>query len=352
MPEIQKTLVVLTPGFPDGEEDTTCLPERQTLMRELKRAFPAMHFIVLSFHYPYKSTTYQWHGIDVISFNGRNRGKLERLRTWYRVFRRLNRIRGEQELVGLLSFWQGECGFFGSVYARTYGLKHYCWILGQDARPRNRYFKLARSSSQSLVALSDALSEEVQKNYGIKPAHTIPPGIDPLLFSATAEVRDIDILGVGSLIPLKQYDLFVSVVQSTAARRPGLKALLCGKGPERENLQHLIREGGLVNSLQLVEERPYPEVLQLMQRAKVLVHTSSYEGWSSVCMEALAAGAHVVSFCRPMRQEIPHLHIVTNEEEMVEKIIELLLDPDPSHEPIVPFPIQHSARQLMSLYTG
>lgn len=348
----QQTLVVLTPGFPDGEGDTTCLPERQTLMRELQRSFPGVHFVVLSFHYPYKSATYSWYGMEVTSFNGRNRGRLERLRTWYRVYRQLNQIRRERDVIGLLSFWLGECGFFGTVYARRYGLKHYCWMLGQDARPGNKYFRLTLPRARSLIALSDALAEEVKKNYGVAPAHVIPPGIDRRALKREVHERDIDILGVGSLIPLKQYDLFVAVVQAIAAQLPHLKVVLCGKGPEKKALRQLIRQGGLEGIIELVGERPHPEVLQLMQRAKVLLHTSSYEGWSSVCMEALAMGAHVVSFCQPMRETIPHFHIVATEEEMSERVLALLLNAHLDQGPVVPFPIERSARQLMRLYTG
>ena len=36
----EKTLVILTPGFPSNEADTTCLPMQQNLVRSLKLMYP------------------------------------------------------------------------------------------------------------------------------------------------------------------------------------------------------------------------------------------------------------------------------------------------------------------------
>ena len=55
-----------------------------------------------------------------------------------------------------------------------------------------------------------------------------------------------------------------------------------------------------------------------MQRTKIFLHTSSYEGFSGACLEALYAGAHVISFCEPMKQKIDHWHIVKDEKEMLD----------------------------------
>ena len=66
------------------------------------------------------------------------------------------------------------------------------------------------------------------------------------------------------------------------------------------------------------------EILQLMKRAKIFLHTSSYEGFSTVCLEALYAGCHVISFIKPMEHDIGHWHIVQSKEEMVKKAMEIL----------------------------
>ena len=93
---------------------------------------------------------------------------------------------------------------------------------------------------------------------------------------------------------------------------PGIKALLIGKGSEKNRLEQLITQLELQSNVVLTGELSYPEVLEQMQRAKVLLHPSSYEGFSGVCLEALYAGAHVISFCQARTQEIKQWHIVSS----------------------------------------
>ena len=37
------------------------------------------------------------------------------------------------------------------------------------------------------------------------------------------------------------------------------------------------------------------------------------------CLEALYAGCHVISFCKPMNTDFEHWHIVNTEEDMIKK---------------------------------
>ncbi len=71
-----KTLIILTPGFPKNEEDTTCVPPQQIFVKALKEAAPGLNIIVLTFQYPFYSKEYLWNGINVISFGNKNDNKL------------------------------------------------------------------------------------------------------------------------------------------------------------------------------------------------------------------------------------------------------------------------------------
>src|SRR6202012_911888 len=102
--------------------------------------------------------------------------------TWMRVSKTLNRLNREDKLVGLLSFWMSDCALIAGRFAKKHGLKHFCWILGQDAKPGNKYFRWIKPGGHSLIALSDFIVKEVNKNYAVRPAHVIPAGIDTTLF--------------------------------------------------------------------------------------------------------------------------------------------------------------------------
>lgn len=333
MPE-RKTLIILTPGFPENESDTTCLPAQQLFVQNLQESFPGIDITVLSLHYPYVRSTYVWKNVTVKSFNGRNRGKLHRLMLWYQVWRSIKRIARTNDVLGIFSFWCTECALIG----QRFKLPHFIWILGQDAKKDNSFVRRIRPKAWQLVAMSDFLADTFERNHGIRPQHIIPNGIDARGYTQQNFERTIDVLGVGSLIKLKQYDVFIELM----AAIPGVKAVICGKGPEEQALRQQ-------DHVSLVGELPHPEVLKLMQQSKVFLHTSNYEGFSTVCLEALYAGAHVVSFCKPVNRQIPHWHIVNTKEEMLQKLKELL-STHLNHSPVMPYTMKDTAMEVMKLF--
>ncbi len=345
-----RTLVILTPGFPRDEDDSTCLPAQQAFVKALNRLYPGLRILILAFEYPFSKEPYLWHQNRVIPFHGWKKGKIKKLLIGIRVWRMLNKIRREGEILGLLSFWCTGLALVGSRFGRKYGVRHFTWILGQDARKGNRYIPFMRPLAGELVAMSDTLAEEFNKNYGVLPEYLVPNGIDVSIYPSVQPERDIDVLGVGSLIPLKQYDLFLSIIGELALRLPGVRSVICGKGPEEARLRAAIREKGLEKHITLVGEQPHEEVLRLMKRARVLLHPSSYEGFSGVCLEALYAGAHVISLRRAMTSAVGHWHIAERGNDMPDLVMGVLEDPRADHTPVLVYSMDDSARKMMQLF--
>jgi glycosyltransferase involved in cell wall biosynthesis len=352
MKNMLETLVILTPGFPANEADTTCMPPQQTFVKALKEVCPGLNIIVLTFQYPFTAAEYTWNGIKVISVGGTNKGAFNRMFTWINAWNILRKLNKEYQLMGLLSFWFGECAFVGSYFAKRYRLAHYSWLLGQDAKRGNKYFNWIRPKGDSLIALSDFVAKEVRKNYGISPMQVIPVGIDTSLFGPAPLKRNIDILGAGSLIPLKQYHLFVEAIGVLKVFFPDIKAVICGKGPEMSQLQSLAESLNLTKNIFFAGELPHSEVLVLMQRSKIFLHPSNYEGFGAVLSEALYAGAHVVSFCKPMDKDFRHHHVVRNAEEMKTEMLSILKNTRCGHDPVLMCPVQQTAKNMISLFAG
>jgi len=345
-----KTLVILTPGFPEHEDDSTCIPPQQVFVKALQEEYPELNVVVLTFQYPFFSGEYQWHGIKVIAFGNPYNSRIIRRFTGIKVLRVLHELHKETQIIGMLSFWLGKCAYIGNIFARRYGLKHYTWLLGQDAKAGNKYFTKAKPTANGLIALSDFLVREFSKNYGITPAHVIPVGIDVTRFKKSCTERDIDIIGAGSLIPLKQYDVFLEVIASLKIAIPNVKAVIIGDGAEMKHLKEMTAALSLTNNVSFAGRLPHKEVLQMMQRAKAFVHTSNYEGFGAVCMEALYAGAQVISFLKPMDAAIENWHIAADKTKMVDKLESLLTNPDASYQSVLPFNIQRNVRAMMQLF--
>jgi glycosyltransferase involved in cell wall biosynthesis len=342
------TLVVLSPGFAANEKDTSCLPLQQELISKLKEAFPSIQIFVLAFQYPFFPATYAWKGITVKSFNGRNRGKFYRFLLWSEVWKSLKQLKREKNIIGVLSFWYGECAFVANRFAQKYSIKHYCWMLGQDAKPGNKYVRFTGLKGHELIALSDFLQSEFEKNYGIKPFIVVPPGVCGEQLSEGK--RDIDLLGVGALIPLKQFEIFIETVAELKKQIPGVKAVLIGEGPEKDKLNDLILHLNIQENIVLASALPHQDVLALMERSRILLHPSSYEGFGVVCVEALRAGAHVISFVQPMRKEIDQWHVVPSKKQMLEKTTAILKNERTSYSRITFQSMQEVAQKIGGLF--
>jgi len=350
MKKDEKYLLIITPGFPASEEDTTCLPSQQLLVRSLNRIDPSLEVVILSYEYPFTNTAYRWFSNEVIPLNGWKKGIWNKLGTFLSMYRVLRKIYRERKIVGILSFWATAGAVMGKYFAKLHGIVHYAWILGQDARATNKFISMLSPKPEELIAMSVSLQREFQKNFKVRPKWIIPNAIDISLFNPEETVRDIDILGVGSLIPLKQYQVFIRAIKSLVGIYPRIRALICGKGPDQEALQSLIHDLGLSKNITLIGEQPHDIVLMLMQRAKVLLHPSSYEGYSTVCLEALYAGAHVISFSNPKDEWVNHWHIAAGENDMTEIALELLEDEGLNHDPVLLHKMDDQAWAVLRLF--
>jgi glycosyltransferase involved in cell wall biosynthesis len=126
--------------------------------------------------------------------------------------------------------------------------------------------------------------------------------------------------------------------------------MLVGNGPEKEKLRGLINRSGLKETVILTGEISHTDVLKLMQRTKVFLHPSSYEGFSGVCLEALYNGAHVISFCRAMKQDIEQWHIVKSPGEMKQKTLGILQDTATCYKNVNVVTAEETVNKVMTLF--
>jgi len=346
----KKVFVLLSPGFPESPQDTTCLPFLQNFVRNLRKEYPCLPLFILSFRYPFEVRAYYFEGAKVMSFGSQRGNFLSRKFNWIPIWRYLRNLNKEYKILGILSLWMGECGFIGHYFSKIYKIKHFIWILGQDARSGNPFQKITKPNGFELIAISNFIQDEYQKNYGNRPQYCIPIGIDPNLFPDPPLSKEIDIMGAGSLIPLKQYAYFIRIIKDLKKEFPGLRAIICGNGPEMESLLELRQTLELENNLQILGELPYSDILKWMQGAKVFLHTSEYECFAQVILEALYAGAKVVSLVEPMSIPIENWHILKNKEDMIPSLKHLLSQPNPPRHPVLPFPIKETVKQILALY--
>jgi glycosyltransferase involved in cell wall biosynthesis len=344
-----KTFIIFSPAFPANETENW-LPSLQSFVRSVNKNFPELNLIVFTFQYPYATKIYLWNKNMIIPFNGMHKNRMGRLLMWMKIFYKVRKIKKQDDIVGIFSQWCGECTFVAKYVSKFLRLKYFCWILGQDARKTNTYVKRICPKASSLIAISDFLVDEFYRSHGIKPQHIIPIGIDTELFGLEPVGKDIDLIGVGSLSFIKQYDLFVEIIAALKNDLPHICATLCGDGEARDQIEVMIKEFSLNKALTVTGLLGHIEALQMMQRAKILLHPSSYEGFGIVCLEALYAGAHVISFVQPMYRDIKNWHIVKTKEEMAEKALELLRNPHTKYESVLAYTNEEAVKKILKSF--
>ena len=187
--------------------------------------------------------------------------------------------------------------------------------MGQDAYSNTWFHKLLNNKHTTIVTLSEKHHETLLKHHSLS-SKIIPWGIQISNFPDLQQ-NTIDILGVGSLNKIKNYTLFIQLIAKLVPSFPNLKVELIGDGIEKSSIEFLIRTHHLQNHVQLLGKLSRDIVLQKMAQSRILLHTSSYESFGFVFIEALYSGMHIVSFPVGCSQKIPQWNIHHTSQEML-----------------------------------
>lgn len=343
----EKNILLLTPGFPKDENDYLCIPPLQDFLVKLKKDFPAVGLTVAAFQYPFIKSSYKWNEISVFSFGGRN-SKLEKLFVWDSAITLAKYLKEKNQLDVVHSLWFGECALIGNRISSRFNIKHICTLMGQDVSSKNFYLKLLNKKKMTIVSLSKNQSELFKKLTGQNVTEEIFWGVNNQQFDYYSE-REIDLLGVGSLISLKNYSDFIKVVQRLKNDFPSIRTMIIGDGKLREKLMQKTIDFGLENNIEFTGNISRSEVFKIMQKSKILLHPSLFEGSGLVFAEALANGMSVVSFNVGYASENEKWFIAKNEDELYLHC-KNLLNKNLSFKPMNIFPIEETVNRYAKLY--
>lgn len=339
-------VIWISPGFASNEEDTKCIPPQQLLAKALSEA-PTIKLHIVSLHYPQRKSEYHWHGVDV--YPCYCDGPLAKVRIWLKAYHKIRLLTKAYPDAILHSFWLNDACLLAQWVDRFRSRKHLVTLMGQDARPTNRYLRILPLLDMHKVGLSEFHAKQFRKSTGLEVDQIIPWGLPPLTINKAA--RPYHLIGIGNLIPLKQFDIFVELAHELKNDIPNLKCLLVGEGPERERLEAKIASADLGNHITLTGAIPRGKVLKLLEQSKVLVHPSNYESFGFVLVEALQQGTHVVSSPVGIAPELDDVSLAKTLAEFKTAVLEAL---ERAQSPGLPTRLQldHTTDSYLKLYSS
>jgi glycosyltransferase involved in cell wall biosynthesis len=99
------------------------------------------------------------------------------------------------------------------------------------------------------------------------------------------------LLSVGNLVTHKGHDLAIRALSLL----PGMRLVIVGNGPERENLAALAQDLRLADRVTFAPVMPQEKLRHYFGAADALVLASSREGWANVLLESMACGTPVIA---------------------------------------------------------
>lgn len=316
----KRHLLFLSPGFPGSESETDCIPALQLFLKNLNET-GLFKISIISLHYPYQRAEYLWHGISVNAFAGKNKKTIKRLLIYKQIIKKARKINSRDPIDHVHSFWLGECSKLGNKIAKDFKIPHSCTLMGQDALQSNRYLKRIKPLPK-LICLSEFHQAALKKSLGKEADLLIGWGIEREM--ANSKAKEIDIIGVGWLNKVKRFHRFIDIIGELKKTFPDIKAEIVGAGEAKEDLQRQIKKGELSENIKLTGGLNREETLLRMEKAKILLHTSDYESFGMVLIEALAKGLKVFSTPVGIAPELEEIISYHTTEELLNHVSEFL----------------------------
>ena len=304
-----KKLLLILPIFPKSTSDDTIVPFITQFIDYFSAKNPTIEIHVLSLNYPFSKSTYNYKNLQVHALGN---GFKKDVFFIFKIIKNLIKaikLHKKYQFDGVLSFWYGQTAIIGKVLHFLFKVPHYVWMHGQDVKPTNGYLKWFPPNPEQLIMVGENHKKILYDSHKISAKHIANVAVNPETFpKLNTKKRNIDIIGVGNLGKLKNYDLFIDIILNLKEEHPDIKAIICGDGTERKKLENKIKSLDLSKNITLLGYVSNIEVRNLMNYSKIMLHTSTFEGNSFAIQEALFSGCKVISTINCFEKEVSHFY--------------------------------------------
>ncbi|MEA3490105.1 MAG: glycosyltransferase family 4 protein [Candidatus Omnitrophota bacterium] len=156
---------------------------------------------------------------------------------------------------------------------------------------------------EKIIAISDSVQRHLLEEFDVRTERVVRiyNGIELERYLSAGDFRDhglkadigldggTTVVGaIGRLSPVKGFKYLIGAFGNIAGKRPDMRLLIVGKGPEKDALERQIRELGIAGKVLLISgDRPLEKYLSILD---IFCLPSVHEGLGLSLMEAMAAG--------------------------------------------------------------
>lgn len=147
-----------------------------------------------------------------------------------------------------------------------------------------------------MVTPSEATREELIE-LGFRPerVRAVPNGVSEEFVPGGRRSPTPHVVAVGRLAPVKRFDELIRAVVHARTRVPQLRLDIVGSGPQRDELETLVRSNGAGDWITFIGQVAHHDLVALYQRSWIVASASLAEGWGLTLTEAAACGTPAVA---------------------------------------------------------
>lgn len=114
------------------------------------------------------------------------------------------------------------------------------------------------------------------------------------------------IMSIGRLAPWKGFKMLIKIMPKLLEINQFFRLIIIGDGPDRKNLEAMIKNLGLDKKVYLLGKKPQNELPLYLAATDIFVLNSGYEGFSHQILEAMVCGVPVIASAVMGNREIIH----------------------------------------------
>lgn len=184
--------------------------------------------------------------------------------------------------------------------------KKYSWPIEQNKLWR----RLILKHSDAVVAVSEFMKKlavligaEEKKVKVIYNSVDFTLSNNPVIAGFPNKIGDLTglthnnkvLISAGRLVPWKNMGVFIDIMPDLIKKYGEIKLVIIGDGPEYNNLQLTINNLHLEKDIILMGKIPHEKIMEQFAGADIFILNTDYEGLSHTILEAMSAGAPVIS---------------------------------------------------------